>query len=359
MNPKKIFDYAREAEAILILNGGENNLDKNFFYLAGKEGGLYEGSFILAKPDSVTIFTSVLEEESARNTGNKVEIFHSRDEYENLLKNSLKDVNVVGLNYSSLNLEIYKNLLKIIPDKEFVDVSVSISEARRLKTPEELKNLREAAKIGSEAFEPAIEKLREGMTEKEVAANIVHEMMKGGASGPSFDTIVAFGENSSMPHYSPGNRKLKKGDIVLIDYGALYEGYCSDITRTISFGKASEKTKDMYSVVYKAQNESMKAIRANINGKDIDKIARDIIDASPYKGRFIHSLGHGVGMDVHDHPALAPNYDFPLKANMVVTDEPGVYLTGYGGIRIEDDVIVKEDGFEKISKGATATIREV
>ncbi|EQD39925.1 creatinase, partial [mine drainage metagenome] len=175
-------------EVILILNGGENNLDKNFFYLVGKEGGLYEDCFIIARQDSITIFTSALEEESARKTGNKVEIFHSRDEYESLLRKALKNVNSVGLNYSSLNLELYKNLLKIIPDKEFVDVSVSISEARRIKRSDELNEIREAAKIGSEAFDPAIEHLREGMTEKEVAAHIVHEMMKCGASGPSFDT---------------------------------------------------------------------------------------------------------------------------------------------------------------------------
>ncbi|EQB72004.1 MAG: hypothetical protein AMDU1_APLC00014G0016 [Thermoplasmatales archaeon A-plasma] len=187
------------------------------------------------------------------------------------------------------------------------------------------------------------------MTESEVSALIAYEMMKLGASEPSFSTIVAFGENASMPHYSPGDRKLKKNDFVLIDFGARYRRYCSDITRTVVFGHASPDQREMYDVVFRAQDESMKTIKENVNGKDVDAVARKIIDSTKFKGRFIHSLGHGLGMDVHDHPALSSNYDFPLKANMVVTVEPGVYVPRVGGVRIEDDVIVKKDGFELIT----------
>ncbi len=349
MDFNRIFDYARETDAILIIQGNENSVDKTFFYLTGVEGGLFEGSALVVKPDELKIITSALEEETARQTGLEVVVANGRADLENAIKGGLKDANVVGLNYSSLTLEQYKKLLRMIPDKEFIDVSSSIMESRIIKTPEELDKLREAAKIGSEAFEQILPKIKEGIKESELASELAYEMMKLGAEETSFSSIVAFGENASMPHYSPGQRKLKKNEFVLMDFGARYKRYCSDITRTVVYGKASEEMKEMYDVVLRAQTESMKLIKENVNGKDVDLAARKVIDESKFKGRFIHSLGHGVGMDVHDHPALASTYDFPLKENMVVTNEPGVYIPKVGGVRIEDDVIVKKDTCEVIS----------
>lgn len=359
MGYENLFTYAREAETVLILNGGGNAIDKNFFYLTGAESGSFEGSAVIATKDDLKIVTSSLEEEIARKTGHEVVVYDSRNGMREVLKEQFKDVNTVGLNYSSLTMELYRELLKIIPDKEFIDVSSSISEARKIKSEEELKKLREAAKIGSEILPSILDKLREGITESQVAAEMAYEMMKNGASETSFSSIVAFGANSSMPHYHPHNVKLKKGDFVLMDYGALFRRYCSDITRTVVFGRASEEQKDMYEVVKNAQAESMKSIRDGANGKDVDRIASDIIDESKYKGRFIHSLGHGLGMDVHDHPALSRNLDFILRENMVVTVEPGVYIPKVGGVRIEDDVVVKKNGFEKITSAPTYELIEV
>ena len=348
MKEKRIFDYVRNIDSILIINGGENQVDKTFFYLTGAKSGIFEGSILRVKPEKITIITSALEEEAAKETGFDVLVYNTVSERNEILKNAFKnDVNV-GLNYSALTLELYKQLMKIIPDKEFIDVSQSIDEARKIKEESELKNLREAAKIASDSFQDFIKTLKEGMTESELAANIVYAMMKNGASGESFKTIVAFGKNSAMPHYMPGNAKLKKNDFVLMDYGALYNRYCSDTTRTVVFGRADEKQRDMYETVKLAQQESKDALKAGINGKDIDMIARKIIDEK-YPGRFIHNLGHGVGLDVHDHPALSPTLDFMLKANMVITDEPGVYIPGFGGVRIEDDLIIKKNGHEEIT----------
>ncbi|HLH85816.1 MAG TPA: Xaa-Pro peptidase family protein [Thermoplasmataceae archaeon] len=358
MSFSRIFDYARETDCILILQGTENSVDKTFFYLTGVEGGLFEGSALVVTPDELKIITSPLEEELARSTGYEVQLFETRKEFEEIIKKNLKDKSTVGLNYTALTLNRYKDLLRIAPDKEFIDVSGSIMEARRMKSPEELSRIREAARIGSRAFENLLDKFKEGMTESEVSSLIAYEMMKLGASEPSFSTIVAFGENASMPHYSPGSRKLKKNDTVLIDFGARYRRYCSDITRTFVFGRASQQQKEMYEVVKEAQDASLKVIRENANGRDVDLAARKVIDSSKFKGRFIHSLGHGVGLDVHDHPALSPNLDFPLKSNMVVTDEPGVYVPKVGGVRIEDDVVVTKDGFELITT-ATRDLIEV
>ncbi|WP_337859966.1 aminopeptidase P family protein [Ferroplasma sp.] len=357
MREKKIFDYVRNVDSILIMNGGENQIDKTFFYLTGAKSGIFEGSILHVKPEKVTIITSALEEEAAKETGFDVMVYNGSSEKNEILKNAFNgDVNV-GLNYSALTLDLYKQLMRIIPDKEFIDVSQSIDEARKIKDESELKNLREAAKIASDSFQDFIKTLKEGMKESELAANVVYAMMRNGASGESFKTIVAFGKNSAMPHYMPGNAKLKKNDFVLIDYGALYNRYCSDMTRTVVFGRADEKQKEMYETVRAAQDESKKALKAGINGKDIDMIARKIIDEK-YPGRFIHSLGHGIGLDVHDHPALSPSMDFLLKQNMVVTDEPGVYIPEVGGVRIEDDLIIKKDGHEEITS-ATRELLEL
>ncbi len=359
MSYENLFTFAREAETILILNGGGHSIDDNFFYLTGAEGGSFEGSAVIVSKDSLKIVTSTLEEETARETGHEVIVYGADKPMKDVLKDELKDFNTVGLNYSSLTMDLFKDLLRIIPDKEFVDVSSSIAEARKIKSEEELDKIREAARIGSEILPDILDKLREGITESQVAAEMAYEMMKNGASETSFSTIVAFGSNSSMPHYHPHNVKLKKGDFVLMDYGALYRRYCSDITRTVVFGRATQEQKEMYEVVKQAQQESMKAIKDGANGKDIDAIAGEIIDSTKYKGRFIHSLGHGLGMEVHDHPALSRNYDFILKKNMVVTVEPGVYIPKVGGVRIEDDVIVKEGGYEKITSAPTYDLIEV
>ncbi len=358
MDPKRIFNYARETDTILIINGNENSVDKTFYYLTEAKSGIFEGSMLIVKPDSITIVTSQLEEEAARETGHRVIIANSRKEFDDTLKRELSDVDVIGLNYSTLSLEQYIRLMRTIPEKRFINVSASISECRRIKQESEIEKIKEAAKIASEAFEKFIEKLHDGMTERELAAEVVHEMMLLGAEGPSFDSIVAFGKNSALPHYTPQDAKLKRGDFVLIDFGAYYNRYASDITRTVVYGRATEEQKLMYETVLRAQEESMKAIKENVNGKDVDLIARKIIDDSQFKGRFIHSLGHGVGMDVHDHPALSPSYDFTLKENMVITNEPGIYVPGVGGVRIEDDVVVKKNGHEVITS-ATKELLEL
>ncbi len=349
MEYSHIFDYAREVDTILIINGGENEVDKTFFYLSEVTSGIFEGSALVIKPDSVKIITSALEEESARNSGLEVLIFGTRAEFMKILRDELKNVDTIGLNYSALTLRLYLDLLKMIPDKRFVDVSGSIQESRRFKQPAELNKLRESARIASEAFDAIIPRIREGITETELSSELVYQMMKLGANGPSFDTIIAFGANSSMPHYSPGNKKLKKNEFVLMDFGAIHQRYGSDITRTVVFGRASEEQREIYETVKMAQQQSMNIIKENVNGKDVDKVAREVIDSTKFKGRFIHSLGHGIGLDVHDHPALSPSYDFPLKANMVITNEPGIYIPKVGGVRIEDDVIVRKDGHEIIT----------
>ncbi|MEM0133570.1 Xaa-Pro peptidase family protein [Acidiplasma sp.] len=245
MKSERIFDYVRDVDTALIINGGENQIDKTFFYITGAKSGIFEGSALFIRPDEVKIITSELEEQAARETGYDVIIFKTRDEFNEIIKKIFENHTNIGINYSAVSLEQYKNILKIIPDKEFIDISQSILEARKIKEDDEISKIREAAKIASDSLEDVIPKIREGMTEIELAAEVVYAMMKNGASGESFSTIVAFGKNSSMPHYFPGKTKLKKGDFVLIDYGAVYQRYCSDTTRTMVFGRASEEQKEI------------------------------------------------------------------------------------------------------------------
>jgi Xaa-Pro dipeptidase len=349
MNAEKLFDMNQNVEGILIFNGGEATVDSSFFYFTQLTRGLFEGSYVFLTRKNLKVITSQLEEQTARSEDLDVLVFSSNKDKNTILKELTEDMTFIGLNYSGLTYKDFLNLKEILPDKEFIDVGESIMNLRQIKTDREIAKIREAAKIVSEVAEVIPGKLKEGMTENELAALVNYEMMKRGASSPSFDTIAAFGPDTAEPHFTGGVRKLKKGDTVLIDFGARYERYCSDMTRTFFFGKPDKEMMDVYQTVLQAQLAGIKAVSEGKNGKEVDREARKIIDSSRFSGRFIHSLGHGVGLNVHDHPALSPSYDFFLKENMIVTVEPGIYLTGKGGVRIEDDVVVKKDGCEVLT----------
>ncbi len=352
MDVEKLFDLNQNVEGILIYNGGETSNDPSFFYFTQLTRGLFEGSYVYLTRKNLKVITSELEEETARSEELDVEVFSTGKKRDEILKAVTRDVTFIGINYSGLSHADYLSLKDKLPDKEFIDVGESISSLRQIKSERELSKLKEAAKIVSVVGDRIPDMLKEGMTENELAAMVNYEMMKNGASSPSFDTIAAFGPDAAEPHFSGGNRKLRKGEVVLVDFGAKYQRYCSDMTRSYFFGKPDREMEEMYEVVFRAQDAGFKAIRSGANGKIADGAAREVIDSSRFKGRFIHSLGHGVGLNVHDHPALSSQYDFFLKENMVVTVEPGVYIPKKGGVRIEDDVVVTKDGCQIITSAS-------
>ncbi|MGC8691925.1 MAG: M24 family metallopeptidase [Thermoplasmata archaeon] len=346
---QKKFDL-KDVDAVLIYNEGEPFTDLNFFYFTGLlDSGLFEGSYYIFTGDREVIITSELEELSAKKSGMEIKIFKNQNEKDEILKSLLNNKRKIGISFSNISYKAYSNLKNKFENLEFIDITERINEMRMIKDDFEIDILKEAAKIASDVAEDIIDYIKEGMKEKELAAELTYLLMKNGAQENAFTPIIAFGENSAEPHYFSGDRKLKRGDFILMDFGARYRKYNSDITRTYFFGKANEKQRKMYEIVYNAQKIGIEMIKEGISGKDVDLEARKYIDSTEFKGLFIHSLGHGVGLAVHDHAALSPSSNLILKENMIVTVEPGVYLKGFGGVRIEDDVVVKKEGHDVIS----------
>ena len=217
-------------------------------------------------------------------------------------------------------------------------------QLRQVKTPAEIVAIRKACDITTEAFNAILPKIREGMTEKELRIELDFTMLSLGADEFAFDTIIASGENGSLCHAIPGQRTLKNGDMITMDFGAKVGGYCSDMTRTVALGQPSPEMRKVYETVLRAQTMCEDALAAGKKGSEIDKLARDYIDARGYAGRFGHGLGHSVGIDIHEEPRLSPNCEDILKAGIVITVEPGIYLPGVGGVRIENTCLVKENG---------------
>ncbi len=347
MNPQKLLDE-ENIDALLIYNGSAEDL--NFFYFTRLlQGGIFEGSYAIVLRDGIKVITSLLEEESARKGKNEVLIYKSGEERDKLLKKIIGEAKRIGLNFSALTVKDFDKIKKILGEREFLDISDKIMDMRKVKDEEERKLIREACKIASEVAIDIPEFLKEGMREYELAARVVYEMLKRGAESEAFTTIAAFGENAAEPHYTAGERKLKHGDFVLVDFGARYHHYNSDMTRTFVFGQATEEQREMYNVVSEAQRIGIEMVKDGVNGKDVDVHVKNYIDSTKFKGRMIHSTGHGLGLAVHDHVGLSSQIDMILRSGMVVTVEPGVYIPNFGGVRIEDDVLVKKDGREVLT----------
>lgn len=230
-----------------------------------------------------------------------------------------------------------------------VPVEEWIEELRMVKSASEIAAIRKACGIADETFERMLQEVRPGVTERELAARLDLELAASGADGPSFETIVAFGERSALPHARPGARELRRGDIVLFDFGAVADGYVSDLTRTVACGPPPAEMGDIYTLVLDAQTAASGGMRGGMTGLEADRLAREVIEAAGHGPRFGHSLGHGIGLEVHEAPRLGRKSEDRLEAGMTVTIEPGVYLEGVGGVRIEDDALVGDTGVELLT----------
>ncbi|MDE1768393.1 MAG: aminopeptidase P family protein [Candidatus Micrarchaeota archaeon] len=316
--------------------------------MTGFSSGLFEGNSLIIGRKGIELFTNSLEYEDAmkqRGAGLKVTKVVSSRQLKGLLAKAIKG-KVIGINEGFLPASLYNRIRKTYKPRKIIDASEAFSKARSVKDQAEAANIKRAARITKTAMSMIKTKLKIGITEKQIAAEFDYISGTLGSEGPSFSTIVCFGRNASIPHHMPDNTKLKEGDFVLIDAGARFRNYCSDITRTFIFrgkAKANAREQEMYNVVKEAQRIAISMIKEGTVASKVDKAARDYIDGfakGRYKGRFIHSLGHSLGIEVHDGDGLYPGNNQRLKAGMVVTVEPGVYVPGFGGVRIEDDVLV-------------------
>ncbi len=243
----------------------------------------------------------------------------------------------------------YKRLDEVAKNCELVFCSGEVNSLRMIKTPDELKKIQQAEELGCKAFEHILGFIKPGVSEKDIAFEIEYFMRKHGAEKTSFDTIAISGARTSLPHGVPTEKKIEKGDFVTLDFGCVLDGYCSDMTRTVVVGKATEEQKKIYNTVKIAQQMALDFIKSGIKGCDADKVARDYIASKGYGEYFRHSLGHGVGLLVHELPNLSPRSEMVLLPNMVVSCEPGIYIPDFGGVRIEDLVCVTKDGCQNLS----------
>ena len=257
---------------------------------------------------------------------------------------SAEGITAVGMETDYLTCDAFSELTQALPGVELKPLRGRIEEMRAVKDASEVECICRAAAIASEAFGNILEKIRPGVTERELRIALDFEMLRLGSEGDAFDTIVASGENGSLCHAIPSDRKIAPGDFVTMDFGAKVGGYCSDMTRTVAVGKPSQALFDIYRTVLTAQKMALEAIRPGRTGRELDQIAREVIEPR-YPGAFGHSLGHGVGLFIHEEPRLSQKSRDVLRPGHVVTVEPGVYLPGVGGCRIEDMVILTEDGF--------------
>ena len=232
---------------------------------------------------------------------------------------------------------------------EFGYLSDICLKYRQVKTPEEVAKIRKAQSITDAAFSHILGFINEERTELEVAAELEYFMRSHGANGLAFETIAVSGKNSSLPHGVPGESKLTKNSFFTMDYGAKFAGYCSDMTRTVVVGKADEEMKRIYNTVLTAQSEAMKFIRAGVSAKAADKVARDVITDAGYGQYFGHSLGHSLGLEIHELPSVSPKSEACLVSGNIVTVEPGIYIPGKYGVRIENMVLVTENGCENLT----------
>jgi len=237
-----------------------------------------------------------------------------------------------------------KQLQDKVPDVEFVAVGEPIERLRWIKDAEEIALLNEAQSCTDVAFDDILERLSVGMTERQVALELEHALRRAGADGLSFESIVAFGEHAAEPHHHPTHRVLEEGDVIKMDFAGLYGGYHADMTRTISFGSPPPELRKIHDVVRQAQQAAIDVVRAGVTGGAVDAIAREVVDGAGYGAFFTHGLGHGVGLEIHEGPNFRRGGDDVLPSGAVMTVEPGVYVPGLGGVRIEDMVEVGEDG---------------
>jgi Xaa-Pro aminopeptidase len=330
-------------EALLVTNL------VNVRYLTGFTGS---AALLLVLPDNVVLTTDgryrdqAAEQLAAAAVEAQVEVRATLAGQYEVLAAAARGVARIGLESESVTWSQQRRLASdVFADAELVPTGGVVEELRRVKDAGEIERMAEAARVADNALAAVLPLLGQGVTEREVALGLDYEMRRLGADGSSFETIVASGPNGAKPHARPTDRRIAPGELVVIDFGAIVDGYCSDMTRTFCVGEPGEDVGlRMAAVVKESQREGVAAVKAGVRGREVDEVCRAVIADAGWADAFIHGTGHGVGLEIHEAPRVASTSEDVLAPGHVVTVEPGVYLAEHGGVRIEDTVVVTDDG---------------
>lgn len=322
--------------------------DPNRNYMSGFTG---DESFAVIGLDRSIFITDSRFTEQAKAQVKNFEIRQYNGKIEEFLNDVVEELGIKTLGFEEdiLTFDKYCLYAKNM-SCQLVPMEGMVEKLRIVKDSDEVAAIRKAASIADEAFMKILQFVKPGMTEREVGVELEYWLKRFGASGLSFPSIVASGERSSLPHGQATDKVIRMGDFLTLDFGCVYNDYCSDMTRTIVMGNATEKMIEVYNIVLKAQEAALKSFKPGVTGSEVDKVARDIIKENGYGNYFGHGLGHGVGREIHENPRVSPMGNTVLRAGMVVTDEPGIYLPNEFGVRIEDLVFITENGCEVLSK---------
>ncbi|QAS53177.1 M24 family metallopeptidase [Halobacillus litoralis] len=335
------------------------NSTENFFYLTGFHTDPHErllGLLVFPEDDPIAVLPG-MEKGQIRDTGWKYDVLGYAD-HENpwdmmkelMNQKGLTDIHTVGIEKQVLSYGRSESFFGLFENIEIKDVEGQLNEMRVVKDSEEISIMREAAELADFGVKVGTEALQEGVTEMEVLAAIEYELKKKGVAEMSFSTMVLFGEKSGQPHGNPGDRQLKAGDFVLFDLGVVWKGYTSDITRTFAYRSISDEQQEIYEKVREALEASLAISKPGTRIGDLDQTARDVITEAGYGDKFPHRIGHGLGINVHEFPSMSHLNDGILKEGMTYTIEPGIYDPAVGGVRLEDDVLITENGYETLTK---------
>ncbi|UXU55925.1 Xaa-Pro peptidase family protein [Staphylococcus agnetis] len=322
----------------------------NIFYFTGYKSEPHERLFALLvkATGECVLFCPQLEVEEVKASPFEGTIIGYLDT-ENPYQKYDASIKTMFIEENHLTYRRYQELTKAFHINAVYPVDPIIQEMRNIKTEHEINILSKAAQLADECMRIGEAFLKEGVTEREVVNHIENEIKAFGVNEMSFDTMVLFGDHAAAPHGTPGERQLKNNEFVLFDLGVIYQNYCSDITRTIAFGHPSDEAQKVYDIVKKAEQEAINKIKPGVKISDIDKTARQIISDAGYGEYFPHRLGHGLGLEAHEYQDISETNDNILEEGMVITIEPGIYVPGVVGVRIEDDILVTKNGYQSLS----------
>ena len=325
----KIRDFLNDGEGVIISGY------PNIFYYSGFTS---EDAFLVITGDRQILVTDSRYTVQAKLQSGDFEVYDIENGLEKLFSGIKEDI--FGFEENIVTVSGFAGFQKVT--KKLIPMAEKLGAPRRIKDSEEIRKLAMAEELAKDALLHTLPKIKVGMTEREVALMIEFYMLKNGASKVSFETVVASGERSAMPHGTASDKQIREGDFVTMDFGCVLDGYCSDMTRTVVMGRASDRQREIYSIVLSAQEAAFSQIACGKKCSDIDACARDIIEAAGYGANFGHSLGHSVGIEIHEKPNFSPKSDDIAEKGNVITVEPGIYIEGFGGVRIEYMVVVGE-----------------